>query len=229
MQPYFLPYVGYWQLMAAVDCFVIYDTIKYTKKGWINRNRYLRNGAPELFTLPLKAGPDQAMVMERELAADFRPESLLQALRQSYLRAPHWHELEPLMREILTNPQRNLFDYIYHSVVLIRSYLGLQNRLLIASAIACDPSLRSQARVIAICRALGATEYINNISGASLYDAADFRSHGLKLGFFTAETPAYPQDALEFQSHLSIIDLLANVSKDRIGSEYLTRFQISSE
>ncbi|MCX8500825.1 MAG: WbqC family protein [Alphaproteobacteria bacterium] len=229
MQPYFLPYIGYWQLMAAVDCFVIYDTIKYTKRGWINRNRTLKNGAPELFTLPLQAAPDTAMVVEREIAADFRPLSLLQALRQSYRRAPHWAEVEPLIAEIILYPERNLFAYIHHSVAMIRQFLGMANQMVIASTIDCDHGLRSQARVIEICRALGATEYLNNLSGASLYDATLFRSHGLKLSFFTAETPAYPQDSLEFQSHLSIIDLLAHVSKDRIGTEYLTRFQISSD
>ena len=54
MQPYFLPYIGYWQLLSAVDQFVVYDNIKYTKKGWINRNRFLRDGTDAVFTIPLK-------------------------------------------------------------------------------------------------------------------------------------------------------------------------------
>jgi len=58
MQPYFLPYIGYWQLINAVDKFVVYDNIEYTKKGWINRNRFLQNGKDELFTIPLKKDSD---------------------------------------------------------------------------------------------------------------------------------------------------------------------------
>ena len=65
MQPYFLPYIGYWQLLAAVDQFVVYDNIEYTKKGWINRNRFLRNGGDAFFTLPLKKGSDYLKIAER--------------------------------------------------------------------------------------------------------------------------------------------------------------------
>eukprot|EP01036_Dinobryon_divergens_P050949 gene50949-68197_t len=71
MQPYFLPYIGYFQLIAAVDLFVVYDNIKYTKKGWINRNRLLQNGTDAVFSLPLKKDSDALDVRERELAADF--------------------------------------------------------------------------------------------------------------------------------------------------------------
>ena len=58
MQPYFLPYIGYFQLIEAADVFVVYDNIKYTKKGWINRNRMLRNGSDMVFSLPLKKDSD---------------------------------------------------------------------------------------------------------------------------------------------------------------------------
>ena len=71
MQPYFFPYVGYFQLIASVDLFILYDNIKYTKKGWINRNRMLQNGEDVMFSLPLKKGSDYLDVCERELAANF--------------------------------------------------------------------------------------------------------------------------------------------------------------
>ena len=77
MQPYFLPYIGYWQLMGAVDAFVVYDRIKYTKKSWINRNRMLLNGSDAMFSLQLAAGSDQLMVCERELAPAFDRRKLL--------------------------------------------------------------------------------------------------------------------------------------------------------
>jgi NADPH-dependent glutamate synthase beta subunit-like oxidoreductase len=71
MQPYFLPYIGYFQLIATVDRFIVYDNIKYTKKGWINRNRFLQNGKDATFSLPLKKDSDSLDICERELAADF--------------------------------------------------------------------------------------------------------------------------------------------------------------
>ena len=77
MQPYFLPYVGYWQLLAAVDEFIVYDNIKYTKKGWINRNRMLRNGEDVMFSLPLQGASDSLDIVERELSDSFDREKLL--------------------------------------------------------------------------------------------------------------------------------------------------------
>ncbi len=71
MQPYFFPYIGYFQLIAAVDLFIVYDNIKYTKKGWINRNRMLQNGKDVVFSLPLKRDSDTLDVCDRVVAADF--------------------------------------------------------------------------------------------------------------------------------------------------------------
>jgi len=89
MQPYFLPYIGYWQLLAAVDRFVIYDNIQYTKKGWINRNRFLRDGRDVYFTVPLKKASDYLNVVERQLADDFDRDQLLRTWSAAYRRAPH--------------------------------------------------------------------------------------------------------------------------------------------
>lgn len=88
MQPYFLPYSGYFQLIAASDLFVVYDNIKYTKKGWINRNRFLRDGKAVPFSLPLKHAPDSLEIRERELTANFNPGKLLNQFRAAYRQAP---------------------------------------------------------------------------------------------------------------------------------------------
>ena len=102
MQPYFLPYIGYWQLLSAVDVFVVYDNIKYTKKGWINRNRFLVNGQPKLFTIPLRKDSDMLDVDRRSLANDFRRDKLIHQLESSYHKAPFFQELFPVIAEIIT-------------------------------------------------------------------------------------------------------------------------------
>ena len=88
MQPYFFPYIGYFQLIAAVDRFVLYDNVKYTKKGWINRNRYLLEGRDVVFSVPLKADSDFREVRERLVAEDFDRRGLLERIRQAYRKAP---------------------------------------------------------------------------------------------------------------------------------------------
>src|SRR6476469_7826367 len=90
MQPYFMPYIGYWQLLAMVDSFVLYDNIQYTKKGWINRNRFLQNGKDALFTIPLKKDSDFREVRERSIADDFDGDKLLKQFEASYRKAPHF-------------------------------------------------------------------------------------------------------------------------------------------
>ena len=87
MQPYFLPYIGYFQLISAVDKFVVYDNIKYTKKGWINRNRMLLNGCPEVFSLPLKKDSDYLNVVDRQISSDFDHRKLLNNFRGAYAQA----------------------------------------------------------------------------------------------------------------------------------------------
>jgi len=84
MQPYFFPYIGYFQLIAAVDMFIVYDNIKYTKKGWINRNRMLQNGKDMMFSLPLKGDSDTLDVFQRKLAADFNRDKLLNQFNEAY-------------------------------------------------------------------------------------------------------------------------------------------------
>ena len=98
MQPYFFPYIGYFQLIAAVDLFIVYDNIKYTKKGWFNRNRLLQNGKDVMFSLSLKNDSDTLDVCERELAASFNRDKLLGQFKEAYRRAPYFAQTFPLRR-----------------------------------------------------------------------------------------------------------------------------------
>ncbi|AVC45854.1 wbqC-like family protein (plasmid) [Rhizobium leguminosarum bv. viciae] len=84
MQPYFFPYIGYFQLIHAVDKFVVYDNIKYTKKGWINRNRILRNGEDYTFSLPIKAASDSLDICDRTLSTEFDRNKLVNQIQGAY-------------------------------------------------------------------------------------------------------------------------------------------------
>src|SRR3990172_6576640 len=117
MQPYFLPYIGYFQLIGSVDLFIVYDNIKYTKKGWINRNRMLQNGKDVMFSLPLKGDSDFLDVRDRELAADFNRDKFLDRISGAYRRAPYFAQTFPLIEQIVRHEKRNLFEFIHHSIV----------------------------------------------------------------------------------------------------------------
>ena len=216
MQPYFLPYLGYWQLMAAVDRFVIYDNIQYTKKGWINRNRFLRNGADVYFTVPLKKDSDFLDVAERRIADDFDPRALLGPLAEAYRKAPQFAAVFPVLEAIVTAPARNLFEYLHHSLVVTAKHLEIATPIVVSSTVAADHSLKSEARVIAICRAMAATRYVNPIGGRELYDASRFAAAGIELKFLQSRAMTYPQFGDAFVPALSILDVMMFNAPDAI-------------
>ncbi|MDL5032864.1 WbqC family protein [Pelomonas sp. APW6] len=209
MQPYFLPYIGYFQLMGQVDCFVVYDNIKYTKKGWINRNRLLRNGEPVTFSLPLAAGSDALDIRDRHLAQDFNRRKLLAQLTEAYRLAPQFPALKAWLEELVLFDENRLFDYLLHSLRQVHSRLALSCELRVSSSVDADHELRGQERVLAICKALGATTYINPTGGVELYEPAAFAAQGIELKFLKSTLPTYPQGPHPHVPALSIIDVLA--------------------
>ena len=224
MQPYFFPYIGYFQLIGAVDLFVIYDNIKYTKKGWINRNRMLQGGKDAMFSLPLKAGSDALDVRERELAADFDRTKLLNQLRGAYARAPRFAAVFPMLERALRHDDANLFGYLHHALQICCQHLGLQTPFRVSSTIDIDHGLKNQDKVIALCKALGATSYLNAIGGQELYDREVFRRHGLDLHFIRPRPFEYAQFGAAFVPWLSIIDVLmfnpAELVRERVAHHH---------
>lgn len=208
MQPYFLPYIGYFQLIAAVDMFIVYDNIKYTKKGWINRNRMLQNGKDVMFSLPLKSGSDSLEVCERELAGDFSRDKLLNQFKGAYRQAPCFEQTFPLVEQIVRYEDVNLFRFLHHSIVKTCGHLGLATEIRISSGIAIDHSLKSQDKVLAMCEAVGATTYINAIGGMGLYSKEAFLARGVELKFIKSKPFEYAQFGAEFVPWLSIVDVM---------------------
>jgi len=224
MQPYFLPYIGYFQLIGAVDVFVVYDQIKYTKKGWINRNRLLRNGADATFSLPLRSESDSLDVVDRHLAADFDRRNLLNQFRGTYARAPHFDECFALLERIVGCEDNNLFRYLQHSITEACTHLGLSTDIRVSSSIDTDPQCKGQDRVLALCHALGADTYVNPSGGAELYSREAFANQGIDLHFLRALPFEYVQFGKPFVPWLSIVDVLMfnplDMVRERIANHY---------
>jgi hypothetical protein len=224
MQPYFLPYIGYFQLIQAVDLFIVYDNIKYTKSGWINRNRFLQNGKDALFTLPLKKDSDFLNVVERSLAVDFERKKLLDQLAAAYRRAPFFSQCMPVLSRVVLCEESNLFRYIHHSIRQVCDYLGISTRIMLSSEIGIDHGLKSQDKVLALCAAVGADSYINPIGGLELYAREDFRARGVELAFLKALPFEYAQFGQAFVPWLSIVDVMmfnpVEAVRERLASGY---------
>ena len=208
MQPYFLPYIGYFQLIASVDQFIVYDNIKYTKKGWVNRNRMLVNGREATFSLPLKSASDVLNICSRELASDFSRNKMLNQFRGAYLKAPYFDETYLLLERIIQNQDENLFLYLYGSLKKISQHLGLNAKISISSEYSIDHNLRGQDKVLALCEVTGAKTYVNAVGGVDLYEKDLFLKRGIELKFIRSKIFEYPQFGNVFVPWLSIIDVM---------------------
>lgn len=226
MQPYFLPYIGYFQLIAAVDVFVVYDNIKYTKKGWINRNRMLRDGKDVSFSLPLKSDSDYLNVCERELATDFNRDKLLNQLKGAYQRAPYFLQVFPLIEQIVQYEDTNLFRFLHHSIIRICEYLEISTEIKISSDIAIEHSLKNQEKVLALCEKIGASTYVNAIGGRELYSIEAFRKRNIELKFIQSKPFEYMQFNNTFVPWLSIVDVMMFEPLDALQTYIATNYEL---
>ena len=218
MQPYFFPYIGYFQLINSVDEFVIYDNIQYTKKGWINRNRILCNESDKLITLPLKKDSDFKDVFERKLSDTWIDDrnKILNLIKASYRKAPFFSETFEIVQKCLLYDDQNLFNFIFNSIKIINEYLEIKTKMILSSSLNIDHSLKSKHKVIAICKEMNATTYINAIGGVNLYDKDEFLENKIFLNFIKSNSLNYNQFDKEFIPWLSIIDVMMFNSKNKV-------------
>lgn len=226
MQPYLFPYLGYFQLIYSADVFVIYDNIKYTKKGWINRNRILSGNSDAMISLPLKSDSDSLEIKDRRLATDYSPRKLLNQLRGTYGKAPHFSETYQLLERVFHFSNPNLFDFLHNSIVETCRHLEIETEIKISSEINADHGLKSEERVISICRALSASTYVNAIGGTELYSRDRFAQNNLELKFNKPKLFVYPQFGKEFVPWLSIIDVLMFNAKDVVTLALRENFEL---
>lgn len=208
MQPYFLPYIGYFQLLQQVDRFVIYDKIQYTKKGWINRNRMLRNGEPVMFSVPLKKASDYLDIRDRTVAEAYSATKLGQQIAGAYQRAPRFKQVMPLIQSLLSYESQSLFDFLHNNLTQVCAYLEIGTPIVISSEIEPPTELCNQDRVLDICQRMGASVYTNPIGGFELYQSESFAAQGIKLQFLQTSNVSYEQFSQPFQAHLSILDVM---------------------
>jgi hypothetical protein len=209
MQPYLFPYIAYFQLMNAVDCFVSYDDVQYIPRGWVNRNRILSNGAPVWFSVPVASGPRHWTIAQRTYAlTERRRTDLLRRLEGCYARAPFLAETMDIVREVLDSNDLSVAALNLRGLRVVARELGIGCEVVAASEIDVASELRGQDRILGICETLGAQRYINPIGGVELYSGDAFRERGMELFFLRTGEVRYDQRGGEFVPYLSILDLL---------------------
>ena len=209
MQPYFFPYIGYFQLIANSDVFVIYDDVNFIKKGWINRNNILVNNTPYLFSMPLQNVSQNKLINEIFISdLDKWKRGLLKTISSSYKKAPFYKDVYPLIEKIISFDELNLALYIQNSIQNLCAYLNINTKLIMSSEIVKNNGLKGENKIIDICLQLGATQYINAIGGIELYTQENFQVKNIDLKFIKSENILYQQFKNEFKPWLSIIDVI---------------------
>lgn len=215
-QPYFMPYIGHWQLINAVDVFIIGDDYNFISRGWIHRNRILQNGQAKYFNIEVAHASQNKKINELYLSEVYDSEKKLQLIRDVYSKAPHFEEGFALMRKILECEERNLAYFLEHSIRCVCDYLGITTKLIRSSAIPGNAEFKREYRIYDQCSYVGADTYINAIGGRELYHFADFEERNLKLGFIQTGDVRYQQFGQEFVPYLSMIDIIMFNSKEEI-------------
>jgi hypothetical protein len=227
MQPYFFPYIGYWQLINTVDKFIIYDNVNYIKSGWINRNRILINGKPTYITIPLSQASSFKHICDISVnnETDWRGK-LTKTIETTYRRAPYFESVFPMISHIINNKNDNLSEYLTYQLRTLCTFMGITTEIVVASQTHPRGELFGKERVIDICKKEKADTYINAQGGQELYDAQSFNKEGIDLKFMDTTILAYPQRLDEFITHLSIVDLLMNSSREDLMLGHLPAYEL---
>jgi hypothetical protein len=212
MQPYFFPYLGYFELLYRADCWVVFDTAQYLRRGWINRNRILHPVQGwSYITVPVRKQPRDTPIADILIADDRAWRRRIEAQLLHYRKdAPHFEAVLALVRECLAVQEESVSRFDTAILEKTCLFLGIPFccRLLSEMNVKLSPIDAPGDWGLRLAEALHATEYVNAPGGRDLYDAAKFASHGIGLTILNAATWQYDTPGYRFEPSLSILDVL---------------------
>lgn len=217
MQPYFFPYIGYFQLMDSVDTFLFLDDVQYVERGWMNRNRIMLGNDPRWVSFPVHKAPRSTSIMQRRYILGEKSDAVLRQIRGAYENHPHYPEVAPFLEQLMRHPEPSVSGFNGNLLRELAVRLGISCKFGSASAIGNPRGLHGQERILDLCATLGADTYVNAIGGIRLYDEPSFTAASVRLRFLrsTCEPLETKQDG---PIHPSIIDLLMRKGFDGVAS-----------
>jgi len=223
MQPYFFPYIGYFQLINAVDIFVIYDDVNFIKQSWITRNIILLKNEEFRINLVVEGASSSKRINQINRIVGSR--KWLKTIEQCYKKAPFFSSVYPIVEEIALNGEKKLSKFLLFSLLKIATHLDIETKFKLSSEIEKDNDLNGQDKVLAICKEVKTTKYINAIGGQNLYDKEAFNKNGIELNFIKSNPITYIQNDNPFIPWLSIIDVLMFNNKHEV-KELLNQYEL---
>jgi hypothetical protein len=210
MQPYFFPYIGYFQLINAVDKFVIHDDVQYIKGGWISKNRVLLNRSGFNIGIPVKKDSSIKNINERYYVANSEifKVKLLRQIENAYGKAPFYNEIFPFISGLLLTGEKNVSKFNTFILFEICKLLNISTQFVNSSEMIKQDQLKGEERVLNINQVLNSDVYINPAGGTDLYKRESFRKRNIELRFLVSDKIEYKQSGGDFIPGLSIVDVL---------------------
>lgn len=220
MQPYFFPYIGYFQLINAVDKFVFYDDVNFIKGGWINRNRILLHGKDQYITIQcIKSSPHKKIIEVEVNTKSKEYLNILKTIKMAYKKAKYFEQVFPYIENVFEMNGANISVIAEKSILEVSKYLNIRTEFLKSSEIFSQTKgLEKTDRLIAICKKLKVDNYINPIGGKELYSKSIFLQHQINLFFLRSKNVQYTQFKNDFIPSLSILDVMMFNSPEQIKS-----------
>jgi hypothetical protein len=210
LQPSYLPWRGYFDLIDRADVFVFYDDVQYDKHGWRNRNRIKAAGGLTWLTVPVHAGGAVAGGTPiNAIAIDHRRDWVrahCETLRHAYHKQPFYARYAPLITEILTRRHALLADLTVELTIALARELGATTRFVRSSELA--PGGRKNDRLLDVLERVGATHYISGPAAQAYIEPKRFARAGIALEYATYDYPEYPQTRPPYEAAVSIVDTL---------------------
>ena len=207
MQPYFLPYTGYFRLFARSDLFILYDCVQFPRRGWVHRNRFSSDrGMLDWLTLPLAKAAQDVRIQDLQFRPSAQADFLLQLQRFPQLQAASaW-------QEALLQFHLPPVDYLEELLKCVCNSLELPFQIQRSSTFQLDPTLKGSERILKLCQEVGATQYINAPGGRDLYEAEAFAQQGITLQFL----PEYQGPGVSILERL-LTEPAAGIRADIVG------------
>lgn len=212
MQPYFFPFIGYFQLINAVDRFILGDCVQYIYQGWINRNRILKPAQDDFFYIRIPVNKHSFEIPIKDVNAVEGEEWKTKILSQfsHYKKAPYYKIVYDLLSHCFTYSDTNVARLNAHYLKAVCDYIGIDFKIEIQSEMDFDYSnvTCTGDRPIRMCEQMGASQYINPVGGNELYKKDEFAKSNIELSFMQANITPYDQRRESFVPGLSILDVM---------------------
>ena len=212
MQPYFLPYLGYWQLINASSKFIAFDDVNYIKKGFIDRNTIHSNNQLHSIKLQVRKASQNRPINQHDIVSS--PQDLLLKIKSAYSRYPVYKEVLPTLEAIFEHPETNLALFVENSIRMICGYCSISTPIARSSEFSL--SEKGKERIIPLVKASQGHTYLNMEGGRHLYEELTFSNAGLELRFFRPSLPSETFNAGFPDKPMSIIDLMMRFDRHKI-------------